>query len=192
MKSPFLPSLVLALVLGGASAPVADAQPPTGSSGAEMVKRADTDGDGKVSREEFVKARTAALEQAFARLDTDGDGKLDEKEAEAGAEQMRSMLAGGRGGLRPDGPRPQRPDGDRPGRPDGQRPPRPGAGAMAEQGFERMDSDGDGKLSREEFAAGMARLREFMERGGQGRGGPRRPGGERGPEQGFRRPPQQE
>lgn len=63
---------------------------------------------------------------------------------------------------------------------------------MAAQGFERMDTDGDGKLSREEFAAGMARLRELMQRAGPGRPGPRRPGGERGPEQGFRRPPTQE
>ena len=51
---------------------------------------------------------------------------------------------------------------------------------MAAQGFERMDTDGDGKLSREEFAAGMARLRELMQRAGPGRPGPRRPGGERG------------
>jgi Ca2+-binding EF-hand superfamily protein len=64
---------------------------------------------------------------------------------------------------------------------------------MAEQGFDRMDADGDGKLSKDEFAAGMKRLRELMERAGPGIGGPRRPGGgERGPEQGFRRPPQQD
>ena len=190
MKSLFLPSLVL--VLGCVCTHVAVAQPPAGFSPSEMLKRADTDGDGKVSLDEFIRARTAALEQAFARLDADGDGKLDEKEAEAGAEQMRSMVGGGRAGLRPDGPRPPRPEGDRPGRPGEDRQQRTGAGAMVEQGFERMDADGDGKLSKEEFAAGMARMREYMERAGQGRGGPRRPGGERGPEQGFRRPPQQD
>jgi hypothetical protein len=153
------------------------------SSPAEMVKWADTDGDGKVSREEFIKARTTALEQAFARMDTDGDGKLDEKEVEAGAAQARAMGPAGLGGFRrPDADRPQRPGGDRPQRP----------GAMAEQGFDRMDADGDGKLSKEEFAAGMKRLRELMQQGGAGRGGPRRPGGDRGPEQGFRRPPQQD
>jgi hypothetical protein len=136
-----------------------------------------------VSREEFIKARTTALEQAFARMDTDGDGKLDEKEVEAGAAQARAMGPAGLGGFRrPDADRPQRPGGDRPQRP----------GAMAEQGFDRMDADGDGKLSKEEFAAGMKRLRELMQQGGAGLGGPRRPGGDRGPEQGFRRPPQQD
>jgi hypothetical protein len=171
------------VVLGCVPAAVAVAQPPMDSSPAEMVKRADTDGDGKVSRDEFIKARTTALEQAFARMDTDGDGKLDEKEVEAGTAQARAMGPAGLGGFRrPDADRPQRPGGDRPQRP----------GAMAEQGFDRMDADGDGKLSKEEFAAGMKRLRELMQQGGAGRGGPRRPGGDRGPEQGFRRPPQQD
>ena len=169
--------------LGCVPVAVAIAQPPIDFSPAEMVKRADADGDGKVSRDEFIKARTAGLEQAFARMDTDGDGKLDEKEVEAGAAQARAMGPAGFGGFRrPDADRPQRPGGDRPQRP----------GAMAEQGFDRMDADGDGKLSKEEFAAGMKRLRELMQQGGAGLGGPRRPGGDRGPEQGFRRPPQQD
>ena len=177
--------LSLVVVLGCVPAAVAVAQPPMESSPAEMVKRADTDGDGKVSRDEFIKARTTALEQAFARMDTDGDGKLDEKEVEAGAAQARAMGPAGLGGFR-------RPDADRPQRPGGDRPQRPGAGAMAEQGFDRMDADGDGKLSKEEFATGMKRLRELMQQGGAGLGGPRRPGGDRGSEQGFRRPPQQD
>ncbi len=167
--------LSLVVVLGCLPAAVAVAQPPMEASPAEIVKRADADGDGKVSRDEFIKARTTALEQAFARMDTDGDGKLDEKEVETGAAQARAMAPAGRGGFR-------RPDADRPQRP----------GAMAEQGFDRMDADGDGKLSKEEFAAGMKRLRELMQQGGAGLGGPRRPGGDRGPEQGFRRPPQQD
>ena len=177
--------LSLVVVLGCVPAAVAVAQPPMESSPAEMVKRADADGDGKVSRDEFIKARTIALEQAFTRMDTDGDGKLDEKEVEAGAAQARAMGPAGLGGFR-------RPDADRPPRPGADRPQRPGAGAMAEQGFDRMDADGDGKLSKEEFAAGMKRLRELMQQGGAGLGGPRRPGGDRGPEQGFRRPPQQD
>ena len=189
MKCLVRPSLVF--VLGCVPAAVAVAQPPMEASPAEMVKRADTDGDGKVSRDEFIKVRTTALEQAFARMDTDGDGKLDEKEVEAGAAQARAMDPAGRGGFRrPDADRPQRPGGDRPQRPGTDHPQRPGA--MAEQGFDRMDADGDGKLSKEEFAAGMKRLRELMQQGGAGLGGPRRPGGDRGPEQGFRRPPQQD
>jgi hypothetical protein len=177
--------LSLVVLLGCVPAALAVAQPPMDFSPAEMVKWADADGDGKVSRDEFIKARTIALEQAFTRMDTDGDGKLDEKEVEAGAAQARAMGPAGLGGFR-------RPDADRPPRPGADRPQRPGAGAMAEQGFDRMDADGDGKLSKEEFAAGMKRLRELMQQGGAGLGGPRRPGGDRGPEQGFRRPPQQD
>lgn len=188
---------VVATMLCGALAQAAFAQPPTGPSPAEMVKRADTDGDGKVSRDEFIKARTAALEESFARMDTDGDGKLDVPEAEAAAERVRSMAPAGREGFRraeglrsprPDDPRTQPSAGDRPQRADG--------GALGEQAFDRLDGDGDGNLSREEFATGMARMREFMQRGGQGPGGP---GGlgrpERGggtPAEGFRQPPQQD
>lgn len=116
---------LLVAILGLAVADVASAHPPRGPSPAEMLKRADADGDGTVSRDEFIKARTARMEKTFARMDTDGNGKLDGREVEAGVEQIRSKFAGGRGGFRgPDGPRPPRPDGDRPPRPEGDRPPR--------------------------------------------------------------------
>jgi Ca2+-binding EF-hand superfamily protein len=142
---------------------------------AEWLKRADADGDGKVTKAEFIKARAADIEAGFARVDTNGDGILDEEEAERAAVLMRNALVpGGEPGRRPGGPPPQ------------------GTGADAlDAPFQRMDRDGDGKLSRDEFAAGMARLREMMQqRGGMlpgqasGRAG--------GPEEGFRRPPQQD
>ena len=186
----------------------AAAQPPVDRDPVEMLKRADTDGDGKVNRDEFIKARTADLEAAFGRIDADGDGKIDESEAKAAAERMRSLGAGGREGFRRlEGPRGERPDGERPRRPDGDGPPaqggewpqRPGSGAGGEEAFGRLDRDGDGTLSREEFAEGMARMREFMQRGGGrpgGAGGPGGPGmpdrGGRGSEEGFRRPPPQD
>ena len=183
----------LAAVLVAVLATVAVAQPPTNLSPAEMVKRADSDGDGKVSRNEFIKARTADLEAAFDRLDTSGDGSIDEQEAEAAVERMRSLAAGGREGgfRRPEGDRPVRPDGGRTMRREGDRPGIPGAEAGGEAAFNRLDGDGDGKLSREEFATGMARLREFMQRGMPTPGSMPERGG-RGPEEGFRKPPQQD
>ena len=101
MHTVFRPLLVV--VLGCGLAPAAFAQPPSDLSPAEMLKRADADGDGTVSRDEFIKSRTAMLEERFARMDADGDGKLDEQEVAAAAEEMRSR-AGGRDGLRPAGP----------------------------------------------------------------------------------------
>lgn len=195
--SPLRPSLAAVACIALAHA--AFAQPPIDRDPVEMLKRADTDGDGKVNRDEFIKARTADLEAAFGRIDADGDGKIDESEAKAAAERMRSMGPGGREGFRrPDGPRGPRPDGERPRRPDGDGPPslggewpqRPGGGPRSEEAFGRLDRDGDGKLSREEFAEGMARMREVMRRGMPGPGGPERGG--RGPEEGFRRPPPQD
>ena len=65
--------------------------------------------------------------------------------------------------------------------------------ARLEAMFARMDADRDGTLSPQEFAAGAGRMREAAQRKGKGlgeRGGPERGG--RGPEQGFRKPPQQD
>lgn len=183
MPASFRPSIVAVASLLAA---VAAAQPPLDPGPLEMVKRADTDGDGRVSRAEFIKARTAMLEQGFARMDTDGDGMLDEKEAAAAAEQMRQAAAGGRGDVRRrEGQRPQRPAGERPQPAEGQR---PGAGGLGGEAFDRLDSDGNGTLSRDEFEQGMARLRQYMQPGGGRRGMSER--GERGPDQGFRRPPE--
>lgn len=210
MSTMLLVSLRSLLAAGAcfAIAGAAAAQVPIDRDPVAMLRRADTDGDGKVNREEFIKARTADLEAAFGRIDADGDGKIDESEAKAAAERMRSLGAGGREGFRrPEGPRGERPDGERPRRPDGSGPPaqggewprRPESGAGGEEAFGRLDRDGDGKLSREEFAEGMARLRDFMQRGGGrpggagGRAGPGMPDrGGRGSEEGFRRPPPQD
>jgi hypothetical protein len=187
---------------------------PEGRNPGDMLKRADTDGDGKVSKEEFIKARAAEQEEAFGRIDANADGFIDQVEVSQIAERMRAAAGrggpegmrrpeGGEGGFRrpaeggPEG-RP-RPEGDRPPtegmrRPEGERPEgRPEGGpALLDQAFGRMDQDGNGQISRDEFAQGMARMREGF---GRGRGeGPGAPGAGRGPstgEGGFRRPPQQ-
>ncbi len=49
------------LLVVGLLAPEATAQPAGEPSPAEMVKRADTDGNGRLSLAEFVKARTAMM-----------------------------------------------------------------------------------------------------------------------------------
>lgn len=194
MTTTLRPALLA--IVAAALAQGADAQPPVDRDPAARLKRADADGDGKVSRDEFIKARTAESEAAFARLDADGNGTLDDREIGVAAERMRpGRRPDGDGPRRPDGTGPEgerpprRPDGERPPRrPDGERPPRPGAGRGGEEAFNRFDRDGDGRLSREEFMDGMARMREAGR--DEGPGIPDRGG--RGPEQGFRRPPEQD
>jgi len=154
------------------------AAPPVGRSPGEMFKRADADGDSKVTKEEFIKARTAEMEQAFARIDTNGDGAIDVAEAERFAQMMRGGMQAREGGPRPEGER--RPDGEKPRMP---------AGEAMDEPFQRLDRDGSGQLSREEFEVGLMRMREMMQRGGL----PGRPAGQGGgPTEGFRRPPEQD
>lgn len=112
MTTTFRPALLA--IVAATLAQGAVAQPPLDRDPAARLKRADADGDGKVSRDEFIKARTAESEAAFARLDADGNGTLDDKEIGAAAERMRP-------GRRPDGDGPRRPDGTGP---EGERPPR--------------------------------------------------------------------
>jgi len=161
---------------------------PAGAEGrnpAEAFKRADADGDGKVSKEEFIKARSAESEQMFDRIDANKDGFIEPEEGRRFMEGMRSG-AGREGGPRPGGDR--RPEGPRAEGTAG----RPAAGGPGGEMFRRFDGDGNGQLSQDEFEAGMMRLREMMQRGGMGQlpGRPAGPGG--GPVEGFRRPPQPE
>lgn len=149
------------ILLGGAMlAGVSSAQdgnrppPPGGPEGRgnpiEMLKRADTDGDGKVSKEEFIKARSAELGEVFGRMDANGDGFIDEAEVQAMGERMREAYnRGGEGMRRPDGEggfrRP--PEGE--GRPEGMRRPdgeggfrRPPEGEGRPEGMRRPDGEG--------------------------------------------------
>lgn len=153
--------------------------PSAGRGPGDMFKRTDADGDGKVTKEEFIKARTAEMEQMFARIDANGDGAIDRDEAERVAQAMRGGMPPRDGGPRPGGER--KPDGERP---------RPPGGEGTDDPFQRLDRDGSGQLSREEFDVGLMRMREMMQRGG---GIPGRPAGQGGgPAEGFRRPPRQE
>ena len=53
----------------------------------QMLKSADKNGDGKISKEEAPER----LQQAFSRLDANGDGVLDQDELKAVAERFRAM-----------------------------------------------------------------------------------------------------
>lgn len=72
-----------------------------GADGAmRMLRRADTNNDEAVSREEF----DAAIEARFARLDTDGSGTISAAERKAAMERLRANRGGHRFGPRGDKP----------------------------------------------------------------------------------------
>ena len=54
-----------------------------------MEKMADTDKDGRISRDEYM----AAGEKMFSRLDRNGDGFIDQGELQQAEERMKSMAA---------------------------------------------------------------------------------------------------
>ncbi|MEX2171849.1 MAG: EF-hand domain-containing protein [Pirellulales bacterium] len=128
-------------------------------------------------------------QRVLEKFDKDGDGKLNEEEREA-ARDARRDKEGPRGERRrgegrrgPDGPDgPPRGEGRRgPGGPDGP-PGGPRPPMDPEKMFERLDENGDGHLSLDEFRDGMKKLRPPRPPRGFGEGDRRRgPGGPDGP-----------
>jgi hypothetical protein len=102
---------------------------------AEFIKRADADGDGKISKEEFSSMGRKESEERFSKMDANSDGFVDQEEIGKISQMMRRG-AEGQGMRRPEGGPPggspggeggfRRPpggEGDRPkGPPDGERP----------------------------------------------------------------------
>ncbi|WP_395738517.1 hypothetical protein [Prosthecobacter sp.] len=190
---------------------------------AEFIKRADTNSDGKISKEEFDALGKKESEERFGRMDGNKDGFVDQDEI---GKMMQMARQGGQGGPGGQGMRPQggegggggfrRPPGGEggspggaPGGPPGQGMRPGGEGGRGEGGprgggmfgdpkenFKRMDADGNGSVSEDEYIKAMEKMREmFRNRGGMGRPGEGggAPGGAGGPpgegQGGFRRPP---
>lgn len=58
---------------------------------AESKMKLDTDGDGKVSYEEYLASKEKAHERQFKKMDTNGDGFIDAAEKQAQKDKMRLM-----------------------------------------------------------------------------------------------------
>lgn len=117
----------------------------------ESFDRLDADGDGIVSREEFLAASGERAETIFERMGPDEDGMVTRTSRERGGmgRHHRGPRGEGRGGFR--------------GMDAEARAERISARAAEE--FARLDTDGDGMVSLEEFEAGMqARAERFSER----------------------------
>lgn len=128
--------------------------------------RADANHDGIVTREEVI----ADADRRFAAMDTDGDGKLSREEMRA-ARQARRAGGGAEGRLdriRPASPtgEPHRRGGARP--PLTQQAFRDRALNM----FDRADANHDGRVDAQEMQAMRLLMRARMSGGGHGEGAP--------------------
>lgn len=130
------------------------------------------EGEGKQRGQRDPAKRAEMREKMLEKFDTDGDGKLSKEERSAARE------ARGAEGRRPRGERGER------GARGGRRGPGGPVGRMPEPAelFDRIDADGDGSVSKEQFVAFMTEMREKMRAEMESRRGNRgdRPRGSRG------------
>ena len=117
------------------------------ASGKAYIAQYDKDGDGKVAQSELDAQSQQSAQYWFDRVDTDGDGALNETETDGMLESRRRFTSGGGNG----GP---------PG----------GRTSNARSGFDMMqyDTDGDGKVSKEEVPERMRPFFDRMDTNGDG------------------------
>jgi Ca2+-binding EF-hand superfamily protein len=130
--------------------------------GGEAFKRLDVNGDGKISKDEAK----GPMANAFERLDADKDGFLTQEEARIAFARL-AKKEGGKG------ERPERKKGERKRPGDAPPPkgdaPKKGEG-MPEVGFmmQRLDSNGDGKIAKDEARGPMAENFDRLDRNKDG------------------------
>ena len=136
MKKLIIGAALAATVLGGGTA-IALTQQDNGPEG-WLLRHGDTNNDGAISREEFMKKAA----EHFAKLDTNKDGKISLAEFKA-VREMHHRGPGWHGHGGPGGPE---------GGPGMMPPPPGGPGGPGSDMLARLDTNGDGKISRAEFA----------------------------------------
>ena len=91
----FATAMAALLATGVAAMDTAEAGNKGSQRGAKMFDRADTNGDGKITQDEFM-ARSA---ERFTMMDQDGNGEVTKEEAQKAYEEMRAKRKGmGKGG----------------------------------------------------------------------------------------------
>lgn len=118
-----------------------------GPRGPVFLRKLDANRDGRISKAEWAKAA-----DLFSELDANGDGELDPME----------LMGPPPEGLRPEAGRGPRPDGK------GPPPGAGGVGQLGQQFFQRLDKNGDGKLSEEEAPARLKERFPQLDKDGNG------------------------
>jgi len=128
--------LLAAALAGTAMSATAFAQttPDTPRAPGRGLARSDSDGDGRVSKAEYL----ARADERFARMDKNGDGQLTPDEM-APRREAPAPAAGTDAS------------------------PAPAGGGMMSRMFERLDTNHDGKVSREEYRAQAAERFDRMD-----------------------------
>lgn len=80
MKRAITSILALGLVLGLGAAASAQDDAPAAPKGEKAFQAMDTNGDGKISKEEFLNAAKKRAEMRFIKLDANSDGSLTKDE----------------------------------------------------------------------------------------------------------------
>lgn len=68
------------------SVPAAEARPEGGGHKGKMFERADANGDGVITKDEFM----ATAEERFSKMDLDGNGEITKDEAREAREKMKA------------------------------------------------------------------------------------------------------
>ena len=155
----------IALVLSAGLGLTALAGAALADKGPGMFGRADTNGDGFVSKEEFAAGRN----KMFARLDANSDGAVDQAELDKAREawhQRKSQQAQADSGTQTEAPKKQRHgrfmariDTNSDGKVTTQE-----FAAAGDKMFARFDANGDGKLAQDE----MPKRRKHMDAPAEG------------------------
>jgi Ca2+-binding EF-hand superfamily protein len=105
----------------------------------DQMQKIDTDGDGEVSKAEWL----AYQERVFASLDKNKSGKIDEKQFLAPSEEMVTFATGGYA-----------------------------RGLQTKSMMQKIDTDGDGTISHDEYMAYQSKVFDMMDKNQSGSLGP--------------------